>query len=262
MVGTIKQQLYISGVPKGMTFRVTALNLLPPDPPKEWRATLYTAAGVERKAPFTVDPSVNGGHMGEVKMYGAHAFPTNSLGARLEILWELVGTPTRSQSGGVEMDVAPDTVDHPADRVLGEDAPEPTEGESEPPVDPNDPAVWQTKLEDLTDESPARADEPVRTGRLIVETTKWGLIQRPDYVSVVYQVGSATPLRVVSSVAATIISMPKDALFVIGINTETQQIGINGVQETNIANTLTSYMIQGIFYIHEKAFGWVFGKFW
>jgi hypothetical protein len=99
MVGTIKQQLYISGVPKGMTFRVTALNLLPPDPPKEWRAILYTAAGAERvsylcqifvkwsiywsylhtdhqKAPFTVDPSVNGGHIGEVKMYGAHAFPT------------------------------------------------------------------------------------------------------------------------------------------------------------------------------------------
>ena len=48
MVGTIKQQLYISGLPKGMTLRVTALNLLPPDPPKEWRATLYTAAGVER----------------------------------------------------------------------------------------------------------------------------------------------------------------------------------------------------------------------
>ena len=166
------------------------------------------------------------------------------------------------------MDVAPDTIEHPADRVPGEatepteDTPEPTEGEPNPPVDPNDPAVWQTKLEDLTDESPARADEPVRTGRFIVETTKWGLVQRPDYVSVLYQVGSATPLRVISSVAATIISMPKDALFVIGINTTTQQIGINGVQDTNVANSLTSYLIQGIFYIHEKAFGWVFGKFW
>jgi hypothetical protein len=48
MVGTIKQQLYISGLPQGMTLRVTALNLLPPDPPKEWRATLYTASGTER----------------------------------------------------------------------------------------------------------------------------------------------------------------------------------------------------------------------
>lgn len=290
MVGTIKQQLYISGLPKGMTMKVTALNLLPPDPPKEWRATLYTAAGVQRKAPFTVDPSVNGGHVGEVKMFGAHAFPTNSLGARLEILWELVGTPTRSRSGGVEMDVASDDVEHPGESIPGQDVPKPSENESEPhvvsdavehpgesipgqdvsrpsenesepPVDPNDPDAWQTKLADLTGSS-ARSNEPVRTGRFIVETTKWGIVQRPDYVSVVYQVGSATPERVVSSVSATIISMPKDALFVIGINSGSQQIGINGVQDVNVANTLTSYVIQGIFFIHEKAFGWVFGKFW
>lgn len=48
MVGTIKQQLYISGLPTGTTLKVTALNLLPPDPAKEWRATLYTASGAER----------------------------------------------------------------------------------------------------------------------------------------------------------------------------------------------------------------------
>jgi hypothetical protein len=165
------------------------------------------------------------------------------------------------------MVIAPDDIEHPADRdpetepPEGEETETPEGEEFEPPVDPNDPAVWQTKLEDLTDESAARADVPVRTGRFIVETTKWGAIQRPDYVNVLYQVGSATPLRVVSSVAATIISMPKDALFVIGVNTTTQQIGINGVQETNVANTLTSYLIQGIFYIHEKAFGWVKGQF-
>jgi hypothetical protein len=153
------------------------------------------------------------------------------------------------------MVIAPDTIKHPADR---DPVPEPPNGEEL--VDPNDPAVWQTKLEDLTDESAARADVSVRTGRFIVETTKWGAIQRPDYVNVIYQVGSATPLRVVSSVAATIISMPKDALFVIGINTTSQQIGINGVQETNVANTLASYLIQGIFYIHERAFGWVKGQ--
>lgn len=154
------------------------------------------------------------------------------------------------------MDVAPDTVEHPADSV----EPEPARDASDPPVDPNDPSSWQTKLEDLTDLS--RADQPVRTGRFLVETTKWGLIQRPDYVNVLYQVGGATPERVISKVAATIISMPKDALFVIGINATTQKIGINGVQEVNVANTLTSYLIQGIFKVHEKAFGWVFGRFW
>jgi len=160
------------------------------------------------------------------------------------------------------MVVASDDIEHPAERGADDPAPadDPT-GEREPPVDPNDPANWQTKLEDLT-RPEGRADGPVRSGRFIVETTKWGLVQRPDYVSVVYQVGSETPLRVVSGVAATIISMPKDALFVIGINTSTQQIGINGVQELNVANTLVSNLIAGIFYIHEKAFGWVFGKFW
>ncbi|KAF9029630.1 hypothetical protein BDZ89DRAFT_1132883 [Hymenopellis radicata] len=83
----------------------------------------------------------------------------------------------------------------------------------------------RTKLDQLGSADPR--EEPARSGRFIVETTEWGLIQRPDYVSVVHQVGSATPLRVVSKVAATIIDQPGDALFVIGVNTNTQEIGIN-----------------------------------
>jgi hypothetical protein len=206
-----------------------------------------------------------------------HGLSSNSDGARLEILWELNGNPTaRSFDGQIDLVLAPDTdtIEHPADRVSGEPVPEPTEDVphpaeeyTNPTVDPNDPNVWQTKLEDLIMDayaSSARAttDVPARKGRFIVETTPWGLIQRPDYVSVLYQVGDATPLRVTSAVAATIISMPKDALFLLGINAETQKIGINGVQEVNVANTLASYLMKGIFYIHEKAFGWVFGKFW
>ncbi|KAF3182047.1 hypothetical protein TWF225_006542 [Orbilia oligospora] len=271
MVGTIKQQLYISGIPQGLTMTVTALNLLPPDPPKEWRATLYDRSGRERKAPFVIGPNIDGGHIGEVKMYGAHAFPSNSLGARLEILWKLEGTATRvaarssdsDDDGGVAYVTVPpgEEVEHPALKPADAE-PEPRGADEDPPVDPNDPASWQTKLDALPPLPQPRAGEPARTGRFIVETTKWGLIQRPDYVSVLYQVGSATPLRVVSGVAATIIDMPDDALFVIGVNTKTQEIGINGVQRKDVANTLASYLIQGIFYVHEKAFGWVMGKFW
>ncbi|KAF3232309.1 hypothetical protein TWF191_000081 [Orbilia oligospora] len=249
MVGTIKQQLYISGIPQGLTMTVTALNLLPPDPPKEWRATLYDRSGRER-------------------MYGAHAFP--SLGARLEILWKLEGTATRvaarsgdSDDGAVAYVTVPsgEEVEHPALKPADAE-PEPRGADEKPPVDPNDPASWQTKLDALPPLPQLRAAEPARTGRFIVETTEWGIVQRPDYVSVLYQVGSATPLRVVSKVAATIIDMPDDALFVIGVNTKTQEIGINGVQQKDVANTLVSYLMQGIFYVHEKAFGWVFGKFW
>ncbi|KAJ7693317.1 hypothetical protein B0H17DRAFT_1199841 [Mycena rosella] len=64
-----------------------SLKLLPPDPPKEWRAILY-------KAPFIIDPKVNGGFVGEVKMYGSHPFPTYSFGASLEINRELTGIPS------------------------------------------------------------------------------------------------------------------------------------------------------------------------
>lgn len=204
-----------------------------------------------------------------------HLF-SNSDGARLEILWELVGNPVRSADGQVELILAPDTIEHPADRVPGGPVPEPTEDVPHPAeeyanplttVDPDDPNILKTKLEGLTKDAyassaRATADVPVRKGRFIVETSRWGLIQRPDYVYVLYQVGDATPLRVSSTVAATIISMPKDALFVIGINAATQQVGINGVQQVDVANTLASYLIKGIFFVHEKAFGWVFGKFW
>ena len=158
--------------------------------------------------------------------------------------------------GGVAYVTVPpgEEVEHPALKPADAE-PEPRGADEDPPVDPNDPASWQTKLDALPPLPQPRAGEPARTGRFIVETTKWGIVQRPDYVSVLYQVGSATPLRVVSGVAATIISMPEDALFVIGVTTSNQEIGINGVQKRDVANTLVSYLIKGIFYAHEKAFG-------
>jgi len=263
MVGTVKQQLYITGIPKGMRMRITALNLLPPDPAKEWRATLYGAGERQLYAPFDFDPSVGNGWLGEVKMYGAHAFPSNSLGARLEILWQLTGTPTRLADGAAAMDVPPEQCAHPATKETP-DADDPA-----PSVDPNDPESWCTKLGDMPPyptharEVPLAAEEREITGRFIVETTKWGAVQRPDYAAVVYQIGAETPLRVVSNVPATIIGMPKDALFVIGIvDVATGKVGINGVQERAISDSLVSYLMQGIFFAHEKAFGWILGKFW
>ncbi|RXW24251.1 hypothetical protein EST38_g1613 [Candolleomyces aberdarensis] len=132
---------------------------------------------------------------------------------------------------------------------------------------PAEPSCWATKLNDLppipvATEARAAAGGPFASGRFIVETTDWGLVQRPDYASVVYQVNNETPLRVVSSISATIIGMPKDALFVIGANPSTQRVGINGMQDKAVASTLVEYLMQGIFYAHEKAFGWVIGKFW
>lgn len=126
-----------------------------------------------------------------------------------------------------------------------------------PTVDPNDPAS-------LTKDSMAGAvadSQPTRSGRLLVETTPWGLVERPDYSSVLYQVGAETPSEIKSSVPDTIIGEPKDALFVIGVNQETQEIAINATHDTDVANTLVSYLLEGIFFVHEKAFGWVIGQF-
>ncbi|KAG6842791.1 hypothetical protein H0H93_003386, partial [Arthromyces matolae] len=137
--------------------------------------------------------------------------------------------------------------------------PEPKEPHHPPPtVDPNDPSVWPTNPITLTiDERDGvtAANQPTRNGRLIVETTRWGLIQRPDYVSVLYQVGAETPLRITSRVAATIISQPHDALFLVGTNGQEQRIGINATQDRNVANTIASNILRGIFYVHERAFG-------
>ncbi|KAG6844872.1 hypothetical protein H0H87_002817 [Tephrocybe sp. NHM501043] len=278
MVGTIQQKLYIRGVPSGLSFRVTALNLLPPTPAKEWRATLYDSSERQRIAPFVVNPNVNSGYMGVVKLYGAHAFPTsvylpfslhkssgltqffyssNSAGARLEILWELTSSTTREPG-----DPDPDENDgqpeheHPPEK--------PDDEQDKPTIDPKDPSNWPTDPLTLTidgRDGVARAGTATRNGRLIVETTWWGLIQRPDYVSVLYQVGAETPLRIESKVAATIISQPKDALFIVGVNKEDEKIAINATQDTDVSNTIASAALKGIFYIHEKAFGWVFGKF-
>ena len=189
----------------------------------------------------------------------SYSYYSNSLGARLEILWELTGSPTRGTDSEVLDETTHRSSEH--DQAVEHPAAKPADSEEAgPTVDPNDPDSWATKLSTLG--SIAVTEEPARTGRFIVETTQWGLIQRPDYAAVVYQVGSATPLRVVSKIAATIIDQPYDALFVIGLNTNDQTIGINATQEKAVADTLVSYAIAGIFYAHEKAIGWVFGKFW
>lgn len=181
-------------------------------------------------------------------------YHSSSLGARLEILWELTGTATRNADGSVIMENSPNDVEHPAAKVLDTASDDPT-----PTVDPNNPDSWATKLDGLLAPIQATAAN-TQTGRFIIETTQWGTIQRPDYCAVLYQVGSATPLRVVSAVPASVIGMPMDALFVIGVNVADQKIGINAVQDRAVANTLISHLISGIFYIHEKAFGWVFKR--
>ncbi|KAF9005745.1 hypothetical protein BDZ89DRAFT_1049040 [Hymenopellis radicata] len=111
-------------------------------------------------------------------------FQSNSLGARLEILWELTGTPSAT-SGDTE-------VEHPPAKPEGADS-----DQAPPTTDPNNPDSWPTKLDQLGSADPREA--PARSGRFIVETTEWGLIQRPDYV--------CTKL----AVTATIIDMPMDA---------------------------------------------------
>ncbi|KAG6846546.1 hypothetical protein H0H93_013290, partial [Arthromyces matolae] len=75
MVGTIQQRLYLRGLPPNTSFRITALNLLPPSPAEQWRATLYDVGDRPRVAPFFVNPNVNSGFIGVVKLYGAHPFP-------------------------------------------------------------------------------------------------------------------------------------------------------------------------------------------
>lgn len=101
-----------------------------------------------------------------------------------------------------------------------------------------------------------------QTGRILVETTDWGYVERPDYVYVFYQIADKTPNRVISKIASTIIDMPEDALFVIGLgkNGNNNELGINATQDTDVANNMASYALKGISWAHKKAFGWIFGK--
>ncbi|KAG9218439.1 hypothetical protein CCMSSC00406_0007960 [Pleurotus cornucopiae] len=242
MVGTVKQKLFVKAVPNGLTMMVITLNLLPPDPKEQWRADLYDKSEIRRHAPFVINPNVNKGYIGKVKMYGVHSFPVNSLGAHLEIVWELKSNSTlhRDAALSAEDEVKSTTATeeagypaadpnnpasgkHPVVEVAKQSTLESSHVAAFDTVDPNDPASWPTKLDAIgalpeVDEGAgnSRCGAQIHRGCFIVETTKWGAITRPDYASVVYQIGDATPLWAVSGIPGPIIGMPDDALFIIG----------------------------------------------
>ncbi|KAL0562352.1 hypothetical protein V5O48_019735, partial [Marasmius crinis-equi] len=49
---------------------------------------------------------------------------------------------------------------------------------------------------------------------------------------------------------------PDDSLFVIGYDAEKKEIGINGTTKMDVANTLASYAMRGILWVHKEAAGW------
>lgn len=63
MVGTVKQRIYVTAIPKGMSMRITALNLLPPVPPMEWRATLYDGFDTERVGAYDAVITMGPNHL-------------------------------------------------------------------------------------------------------------------------------------------------------------------------------------------------------
>ncbi|TBU24727.1 hypothetical protein BD311DRAFT_741646 [Dichomitus squalens] len=269
MVGTVKQKLYIRSVPPGMTLTITELNTLPPNPPEEWRAALYVNDS-QVQAPIVVDPSRDSGYIGEVKMYGTHPFPINSPGARLEIIFKLTGTPTRAlDEAAAEKFIADGRVEN---HLLEETVTDETVTEMGP-IPADLPAATRT-VEDWPAPSAAfdiKADDEGTTravssqdqfGRIIVGTTKWGLVQRPDYAVTYYQWSDTTPISLSSAIPATIIGMPDPAHVVVGFDADKREIGINATTSTDVANTMASYAMRGILWANEKAAGWVLKFFW
>ncbi|KAG9092013.1 hypothetical protein FRC07_011741 [Ceratobasidium sp. 392] len=265
MVGTVKQKIFIKGIPPGMTMTVTNLILLPPNPPKQWRANLVDRSGKDMRAPFVIQTSVDDGYVGEVVMYGAHPFPSNSPGARLEIRFQLEGTPsTHAASIGAPKINADQTPQANVEEVSA--IPKDSMGPNEVAVPDVEKDVDLPFMEgmfqptDPSDIADAKASADSKICRLVVETTDWGLIERPDYVYVWYQVHNETPQRMFYKLSPTILNMPPPALIVIAANERENKLSISGTYAPDVANQLASYAVKGIFWAHKKAFDWVFGK--
>lgn len=128
------------------------------------------------------------------------------------------------------------------------------------------PANFPIEMRDAEDWPPPSADFGLRAteadgtrapassgetlGRIIVGTTDWGVIQR---------------ISLSASIPATDVGMPNPAHVIIGYNPVTRQIGVNATLERDVANTVASSALQGIFLVHEKAAGWIFrllNPFW
>ncbi|KAG9119911.1 hypothetical protein FRC07_004837 [Ceratobasidium sp. 392] len=257
MVGTVKQKIFVKSIPPGLTMTVTDLILLPPNPPKEWRANLVDRSGNDVRAPFVVQTSVDDGYIGEVVMYGAHPFP--SPGARLKIRFRLEGTPSTHVAG---IGAPEANADQTPQGNVGEvtSIPKNSIGSDEdaaPDIKKDMDLPFTKGMFQPTDPSDI-GDSKIC--RLIVETTDWGLIERPDYVYVWYQVHNETPQRMFYKLSSAILDMPPPALIVIAANERENKLGISGTYASDVANQLASYAVKGIFWAHEKAFNWVFGK--
>ena len=53
---------------------------------------------------------------------------------------------------------------------------------------------------------------------------------------------------------------PKDVSFVVGVDPKRKVVGINAGVEANVVKDLVGWALKGIFFVHEKAVGWVVGK--
>lgn len=98
-------------------------------------------------------------------------------------------------------------------------------------------------------------------GIIVISTSDWNGLARPDSVNVTYSWKNSTqdPVNVTLPVPPTMATRPDDLHFVYGISKG--EIGATCTTSKDIAETTAGYMLEGIFWVHEKLFDWATGHF-
>ncbi|KAI0689916.1 hypothetical protein BC835DRAFT_1281959 [Cytidiella melzeri] len=107
--------------------------------------------------------------------------------------------------------------------------------------------------------TPVSVDE---SGVIVVSTTPWSGVSRPDYVNVTYswRHGVSDPVNVALGVPADMAGMPDDLHFVLAVNPQEKLVGVATETHKDLVLTLVDYALRGIFWGHEKAISWASGK--
>ena len=97
-----------------------------------------------------------------------------------------------------------------------------------------------------------------REAFITVSTDDWGSWARPDFAIVSYYLPGVPAKTLLNKVPAW--QSPKDVSFVVAVSPKKRVVGMNASVEPNVVKDLVGWALKGVFFVHEKAVGWVVGK--
>ncbi|KAG8858560.1 hypothetical protein FRB96_005232 [Tulasnella sp. 330] len=96
------------------------------------------------------------------------------------------------------------------------------------------------------------------TGFITVSSSNWPYLGRPDFCNITYQLVDTAPLNLPNQIPTLV--TPDGAILVFGIDPSVGKLGMNASVDSDAIKSIIELALKGIFLVHEKAIGWVFGK--